>query len=336
MGKLGYPRYGKAQSSGRAGESFVDDFIHRKLGWIYRPIHRESDFGIDGYVDVVTEQNVTGQTLALQVKCGDSYYNKKTKGGIRYEGANKHLNYYLNCACPVVLIVLNGDCAQGRWVEFKANITSKSRSGWWIEVPESNVLDTSVRKAWEAMAGPVPDHSEQVAVSWQINKTLDEVDFGMYLVHKDDVLACDFTGLWDVIERLSRNRESLLRNRGTLEVLIAGYDDDPREAYEIPEIRRWYSESVKAGIPWFFFMGEQLDGMGLKVLLFSCCDIEVKSKENGRTFVEVLSLEQVDEWLKHNFHNLNLFVDKKSVPEEINKEMSQRATEIVGRALKGN
>jgi hypothetical protein len=50
MSKFGYPKYGKSQRLGRAGESFIDSFIHQKLGWIYRSVHQESDFGIDGYI----------------------------------------------------------------------------------------------------------------------------------------------------------------------------------------------------------------------------------------------------------------------------------------------
>jgi hypothetical protein len=335
MRDLGYPKYGKAQLSGRAGESFVDDFIRRKLGWIYRPTHQESDFGIDGYVDFVTDGNVTGQTIALQIKCGDSYYNKKSAGGIRYEGASKHLNFYLNGPCPVLLLVLNTDCTEARWVQFNASITSKSGEGWWIEVPEGNVFDASVKQSWGAIVGPAIDYSEDLDVSWRVNKALDESDFGMYLVHKDDVLSCDFSGVRDCMDRLSRNKTALLRNRGTLEVLIAGYDDDPREVCEIPEIRRWYSESVKAGIPWFYFIGKNVNGMGISTLLFSCCDMEIKPNEDGMRVVRLLDIDQVDEWLTQNFENLNRFCDERDVSEEVNKEMSEIATDIIRRSVPG-
>lgn len=329
MNGFGYPKYGKSQSVGKVGESFIDSFVHQKLGWIYRSVHQESDFGIDGYIDIVTDENVTGQTIGIQIKCGDSYFNKRTGGGIRYEGENKHLNYYLNCLFPIVLVVLNGDCSKGKWVEFNANITSPSKSGWWIEIPDKNALDMSVKDDWELVAGPVSDNSEKIALSWQVNNTLDESDFGVYVVHKDDVLACDFSGLKNVIVRLSRNRESLLRNRGTLEVLIAGYDEDPREVYEIPEIRHWYSESINAGIPWFYFLGEHANGMGLTVLLFSTCDIEVKFEKSGDTYVEIADVEQIVEWLNKNYNNLNKFTEDKDIPSEINKEMSERAYSLV-------
>jgi len=329
MSEFGYPKYGKSQRFGKAGESFINSFVHHKLGWIYRSVHQESDFGIDGYVDIVTNENVTGQTIGIQVKCGDSFFNRKTEGGIRYDGEKKHLNYYLNCPFPIVLVVLKSDCSEGKWVEFNANITSPSKNGWWIEIPEKNVLDLSVKADWEFVAGPVSDNSEKIALLWQVNDTLDKTDFGVYLIHKDDVLSCNFAGLRHVIDRLSRNRESLLKNRGTLEVLIAGYDDDAREAYEIPEIRHWYRKSIEAGIPWFYFLGKQANGMGLIVLLLACCDTEVKWTKSGNTYVEIADVHQVLEWFDQNYGNLNRFTQDKGLPLEINKEMSDTAYALI-------
>jgi hypothetical protein len=329
MTKFGYPKYGKSQSTGKIGESYFDTFVHHELGWIYRSTHQESDFGIDGYIDIVTDGNVTGKTIGVQIKCGDSYFDNKSEGGIRFNGDNKHLNYYINCPYPIILIVLNGDCTKGRWVEFNVSVTSSSGSGWWIELPRKNVLSSSVKGFWEIVAGPISDNDEGISLSWKANKALDKADFGTYLIHQNDILACDFTGINDVINRLSRNKASLLKNRGTLEILISGYDEDPRESYEIPEIRHWFQESLKEGIPWFYFLGEQANGMGITVLLFSCCDIEVKYKEAGNSYVEILNSNQVQGWLDSNFHNLNTFSEEREIPESVNREMSEKAVSLV-------
>lgn len=329
MTTFGYPKYGKSQRQGKAGESYFDSFVHSELGWIYRSTHQESDFGIDGYIDVVTDGNVTGQTLGVQIKCGDSYFYNESDGGIRFNGDNKHLNYYINCPYSIILIVLNSDCSEGKWVEFDVSVTSPSGNGWWIEIPEKNILAASVRERWEIIAGPVSENDESISLSWEANEALDKADFGTYLVHKDDILACDFSGINDVINRLSRNKVSLLKNRGTLEVLIAGYDDDPRESYEIPEIRNWFQKSLENGVPWFYFLGGQAQGMGLTVLLFSCCDIEVKYIESGNSYVEILNFKQVQDWLDINFHNLNEFSDEREIPESVNREMSEKAVSLV-------
>jgi len=321
-----YPKYGKNQSKGNIGESYINNFVHHKLEWIYRSVPQESDFGIDGYIDIVSDGNVTGQTIAVQIKCGDSYFNKKTDNNIRYDGENKHLNYYTNSLPSIILIVLNDDCSEGRWCEFNVNRTSPRKNGWWIELPENNTLDSEVKKLWEIIAGPVNDNSEEISTSWIINKVMDESDFGIYVVPKEDVLTCNFSGIHDVLERLSRNKKSLLLNRGTLEVLIDGWNDDPREIYQIPEIRLWYSESFKVGIPWFYFLKNGFEMMAFKVLLFSFCEFKINKSKLNALQVEITSQEKIQQWLEINFENLNKFTDEKNIPMEINKEMSNKVT----------
>ena len=329
MNDFGYPRYTPNQRQGKKGESFFDYFVHTHLGWIYRSVPQESDFGIDGYIDIATDSFITGQTLAVQIKCGDSYFNKRSAGGIRYEGEKKHLNYYLNSRCPVILLVLNEDCSEGEWAEFDINATSETKGGWWLEIPDRNSLEALEKSVWEAIAGPAEDFSSSIARNWKINEIFDKSDFGIYHVTKDEILECDFSGINSFFKRLSRNKESLIKNRGTLEILVNGYDDDSREIYEIPEVRRWYSESIKAGIPWFYFLGLQADGMGLTATLLSTCDVTILYERDGQYFVEFDEPEQISEWLVQNFRNLNHFTGFNDISLEINKEMSQRAATVV-------
>jgi hypothetical protein len=148
MSEFGFPRQNKRQEIGRKGESHFASFITEKLGWVYRPVHQESDFGIDGYVDVLIDGNVTGKCFAVQIKCGDSYTSKRSAGGIKYEGKNKHLNYYLNLNTPIVFIVFTGKCDTGYWVEFDIEKTTNTTNGWWIEIEKSNEINETIRNKW--------------------------------------------------------------------------------------------------------------------------------------------------------------------------------------------
>ena len=50
--------------------------------WLFKRTHQEHDYGIDGYIDIVTEDgHVTGQMFASQIKCGKSFFQEKTKDG---------------------------------------------------------------------------------------------------------------------------------------------------------------------------------------------------------------------------------------------------------------
>ena len=37
-------------------------------------------------------------------------------------------------------------------------------------------------------------------------------------------------------------------------IKFTGYDEDPRAVWEIPEVRRWFKESLDV-IPWFYIYG---------------------------------------------------------------------------------
>lgn len=190
------------------------------------------------------------------------------------------------------------------------------------------IPDLNETAKWDKISNLISDNT----VSKQVNKGINNADHVMYMVHKDDVLLCDFTGINDIIERLSQNSDALIKNKGCLEVFISGFDDDPREVFTVPEVRRWYAESIKAGIPWFYFLSNNNNGMSLLVFLFSCCDIEVKQKD-GKAYVEITNPECIVEWLTQNYHNLNIFTDTNNIPNKYNEEMSLQVMATVNSYL---
>lgn len=320
-----YPKFNKQRSIGSKGEAYIANFVQSELGCIYRPVHQEHDFGIDGYVDIVDGSKVTGRTLAVQIKCGDSYLKKSSNGCYRYIGENKHLNFYLNQHFPVILIVLSEDCHDGYWVEFQPSKTTNTNgsSTWQIEIPGHNLLNADVLQKWKKIAGEAEDYSEGITQSWALNNILDGIKNGALIVHRESVERMEFDGVWDTIERLSKDRASLLEKRNSLDIMIHGYDDDEREAYEIPEIRAWYKESLNQGIPWFYFLADTMDNMSLKVLMFSVCEINTE-RVKGKVKLSLAKLNDLEEFMSINLHNLNVFAEENNIPEEILKSVSER------------
>ncbi len=228
MPSFEFPKQNNQQKTGRRGEAFFEYFTSSILGWVYRPVHQESDFGIDGYIDIVNNGNVTGKSIAVQIKCGDSYISKKSQGGIKYEGVNKHLNYYLNLELPIILVAVSSDCSQGFWVEFDIEKTTESKTGWWIEIPGKNKLDRTAQKAFSDLAGVVKDFSEEIQNLWAMNESLNNAYFLAFAVPKSEVLAGSLLTLSSMIKRLTKNREMMLRKRASAEIFFPEYDDDPR------------------------------------------------------------------------------------------------------------
>ena len=321
MEPLGYPQRNNSQRTGRAGETFIQHFVTKELGWNFRPVHREDDYGIDGYADIVRDHNVSGRGVAVQIKCGDSYL-KKTTGGFRYEGSNKHLNFYLNLGVPVILLIVSGDCTEGYWCEFKIARTEQTDSGWWIEVPRENLVTPHVGKAWASIAGPVQDYSDEIQTFWGFSKAVQGAEALLIAIPEADIKAKSMHAIRMVLERLCSNKDLLLKKRNTVEVFFPDWDDDSREIYEIPEIRSWVSASFEAEIPWFYFVNFRFPFNTLRILLACGCPVSEQKGADGGYLLFSESKDR-DKWLKANFSSLNHFTDSNSIDVSINKEVCE-------------
>ena len=71
----GFPRFTHSAKQGEQGVSLVARITSDSFGWLFKRNHQEHDFGIDGQIEVVTGTGaVTGQMLAVQIKCGKSFF----------------------------------------------------------------------------------------------------------------------------------------------------------------------------------------------------------------------------------------------------------------------
>lgn len=67
------PKYKRSNQTGRKGLNELKGIVEEQLEWILRPSHQEDDFGVDGYIDIIDGESVTGKSIAFQAKTGQSY-----------------------------------------------------------------------------------------------------------------------------------------------------------------------------------------------------------------------------------------------------------------------
>lgn len=313
-----FPKRNESSKTGRIGETYFQLFVTQELGWVFRPVHREDDFGIDGYVDILEGNHVTGRSLAVQIKCGDSYLESKSSLGWKYHGTRPHMNLYLNTSVPVVLILLSSDCKKSGWGVFDLEQTSPSDKGWCIEIPEKNRLGKEVSTTWSRIAGPTRDYSEQVQKYWAFNDFLKDTALFYVAISKAEIKRKSFRTIRSVLNRISKTPQLALESRNKVEVFFPEYQDDERELFQIPEVCAWFQQSMKAGIPWFYFLNTKGKCVSL-TLLYGCgCRISIVKEAAVGFFFEVSKKER-KKWLMQNFHNLNRCTEEKLIPEEVNK-----------------
>jgi hypothetical protein len=163
MAKKELPQVTKQDFLGRKGVRMVETAVAYQLGWIFReqPIN---DLGIDGQVEILdSRQRGTGRLIAVQIKCGESFFSEQSERGVVYRGAAKHLSYWLDHSLPVVVVLCSPSTGKCIWQEVGSANAEPLEKGWKIEIPNGNELSASAKDQLVRIAGR-PQHRDIVEV----------------------------------------------------------------------------------------------------------------------------------------------------------------------------
>jgi len=320
----GFPTYSKSAQKGDRGVEAVSRVINEEYGWLFKRNHQEHDFGIDAQIDVVfTDGTVTGQMLALQIKYGKSFFNEKNKWGYVFRGEQKHFNYLSNYPTPVLIVICHPKSNDCYWVAFEPEATSKAGNNWKITIPFENKLSDSKDRI-SALLPPPADYLSEVENYWEMNEIIVEHDHFLFIVGREEIETMDVTNARNFFDRLRRTKELAEHCQGKVEIVFHGYDDDPRELFEIPEVRNYVPALVDALPELFFFAFTGERAHVLKTLAMCLTDVVIKSRipnENTQIPVEVTT-DRIGNFLESNWPGLNEMTEWLHMPIEENKRIT--------------
>ncbi|WP_412538509.1 DUF4365 domain-containing protein [Longispora sp. K20-0274] len=124
---------------GDLGVNLVSIWVTGQMGWIFRPLPTR-DHGIDGEIELVEDGVPTGRLIAVQVKCGDSYFADKTPGGWHFGFGDRHAAYWTQHSLPVIVVLVDHNASVGYWAEVSLSSTSDHGRKHKLTVPRSQVL----------------------------------------------------------------------------------------------------------------------------------------------------------------------------------------------------
>ena len=142
------------------------------------------------------------------------------------------------------------------------------------------------------------------------------VDMIALVVSRDEVERLDLTGCLGVLDSLIESREKAMRFRDQVVFGVDGYNDDPRELFEIPEVRTFIRELDDKWPYWFFFLSKATDT--LKMIMFSLC----RYQRAGGGLIRY-DPKDVKLFLVSHFVALNRIFDRFDFDKPLNKEMSE-------------
>jgi len=320
----GFPTYSKAAQKGDRGVDLVSRVIHEEFNWLFKRNHQEHDFGIDAQVDVILEDGtVTGQMLALQIKYGKSFFEEKNQWGYVFRGELKHFNYLANYPTLVLIAICHPTSNDIYWVVFNPESTSRAGSNWKITIPFENKLRGSKQRISELLPRP-SDILDEVQQYWALNEVLVTSDHVHFIIHRDEVEALSVLSIRNFVDRILRTKELAAHCQGKIEISFHGYDDDPRELYEIPEMRRYIPIYVGALPELFFFAytGERAFTLSTIGLCLSTVEIQTRKPNKANKIRVKFSTKEIAELLDSHFLGLNRMTEWLNMPTAENQRIS--------------
>lgn len=319
-------KYPRISPQARLGDQGVENAgrVFNQFGWLFRRTHQEHDFGIDGYVDVVLEDgSITGQVIAVQIKHGLSFFATKSAHGYIYRGDPKHFNYYCNSSSPLLFVISHPKDGNCYWQVFNPEIVTHHTESWTIEIPFSNKLADS-REVIRSLCHPTKDHLGEHLEATQRAEFIRTAGFVTFHIPRTDVKALKTKAIREFFDGLKRTKNLALAAQGKIVICFSGYDSDPRELYDIPEIRAFMPLLDYALPELFFFARTEEPNFTLPV--FAACQIPISVEANSphETIIS-LEPEYLSAFLIRHWPGLNEMTDWLNLSPEENERIGKAA-----------
>ena len=326
MSSTTFPKRRNTDVTAEIGVNLVSTIINDEFGWVFRRTHEEHDYGVDAYVDYVTQEGcVTGQFLAIQIKTGKSYLSKS--GAMHwYSDTKEHLNYFLNLPTPILLVICDPKTKECFWAVLKKEEVDFKENGWRFPIPKDQILSKKSISEIENILGIPEDHLGEFE---EDNEFLNLVSSGTYIqycVPRDDIESKNLNNLKSFLSRITRNEKLTLAVQGKLYITTYGYEEDPREVYNISAIRKWAKKARKKIDCWYLCASGGSIPSTMAWLVASTCNIDSKpvNQPNGKTGHQISGItKEWGDFVNECFHGLNIATEKWGWPVRKNYEISK-------------
>lgn len=326
-----FPKINPSAFTGESGVNIVKSIVESELGWLFRSNHVEHDFGIDAYLDVITDKGqVTGKSIAVQIKSGQSYFSESNEIGYIFRDNIAHLNYYSNLDVLIVILIVDTIKKQVFWEVFNRNKTDRVGKNWKMTIPKNHLLTKSSKTEFIKFVGPITDYASQLESYWQFNQLLTKADNRiLFTVPKKDVIDNRYSYLLSGLERLQVTSDLILKLRNRVDVSFDDYEDDSRELFEIPEVKNWILNIFPLTNCWPYLMAMD-EGSGFLKLLFFChVPIEKVLIGSTRKYRVEYEAEDAIPFIEMIFHQLNIYCDENNLSHDTNVELSDKLVKFL-------
>ncbi len=148
------------------------------------------------------------------------------------------------------------------------------------------------------------------------------------LVTRQQIESGRYASVLEQLYVMCDKRESVLRYRESMVLQVSGYDEDPRELPEIPEVRQFFARLNQEWPHWQWFIAR---GMGSIALLFSLlCSVKIHRSPAGFGTEFLDSRELLTCFRDMSDRSLALFRAFNIDPELVRQSIESAGEELVG------
>jgi hypothetical protein len=181
------PTYKKTNITSKIGVNFIKDIVERS-GSIFHKIEQENDLGIDAIIEFIKDEKPTHKSIAIQIKSGMSFFNKKTNECII--PVKSHYDYWNNYPLPVYGIVYVPEKEKAYWIDIKQYFrTNCKTSQIKFEINRLNIFDLKNFNNYftPLNSSELPIVSIDEALSLFESENIDEFLLGSQILFKQHV-----------------------------------------------------------------------------------------------------------------------------------------------------
>lgn len=152
-------------------------------------------------------------------------------------------------------------------------------------------------------------------------------------VPRAQVEAGDIAPVLQQLEFMTETRELAERWEGRVAVVFAGWDDDPREVTEIPEVRSYFAALTESFPYWLHFIEKV--GDSLPLVLGLLCRGHREAFAPGLIGWAFDDLEEVRRQLLQLFVLQNGLYDRLGLPDSMNQRIAEEVAQLLESAFSG-
>lgn len=152
----------------------------------------------------------------------------------------------------------------------------------------------------------------------------------VFAISRESVLACDVLPLLEKLGPLVATREAAMQWEGRLTFYFDGWDADPRETAEIPEIRAYFQTLTEDWPYWLHVIEKVGETFGQVLRLLCRGDVECfESGMSGMVGWRFEDLEELSREVMRLFTGMNRLYERLDLPAEMNERISQEIGQLL-------